>query len=152
MSTQVFNVVHSDVTITYDEQQNKWLFTLRGRDRSADSLAKAREFIDKPVPRDKAKPFQKIPAWFFRYGEPPVKIEITGIAEERSYSGGERVWIKCKRSRSKESVAYAIYPQSTKNDALVQQIITKESQVEKLREEISNLRGKLEKLVLPKDE
>lgn len=39
-------VIHSGIEILYVEGENKWTFTLRGRDRSADSLAKAKEYID----------------------------------------------------------------------------------------------------------
>jgi hypothetical protein len=42
-------ITHDDITITYDEKDNRWHFELRGRQRSAESLAKAKEFIDKPV-------------------------------------------------------------------------------------------------------
>lgn len=153
MSTsKPITVVHSDITITYNEGENKWTFTLRGRDRSADSLAKAKEFIDKPLPPEKAKPFEKIPAWFFRYSSAPKKIEVTGIAEGRGYGGDDKVWISEKGVRSKESVRLAIYPQNPKNDQIVQTIVEKMKQREKLSEEISNLQRTLAPLVLPKED
>lgn len=54
---------HEGILITYDENANLWRFTLRGRDRSTDSLSKAKEAIDKPV-ATKAKPFEKIQVWY----------------------------------------------------------------------------------------
>lgn len=153
MSTdQAIEVKHGDVLITYHEQDDVWRFTLRGRDRSADSLAKAKEFIDKPVPKDKAKPFEKIPAWWFRYSEPPKPIEVTGIGEHRGYGGGQMVWINHKGTRSKESEAFAIYPRNEKNDALVAEILAKRTEAQRLRDEADELKQKLAPLVLPKDE
>ncbi len=150
MNTPI-QLTHDGIVITYDEQQNKWCFTLRGRDRSADSLAKAKEIIDKPVPKEKAKPFEKIAAWFFRYSDLPKKIEVTGIAENRSY-GGQQVWINCEGNRSKESAAYTIYPQNEKNDSLIAQIVAKENEIIAARKTVDALKRKLSPLVLPKDE
>lgn len=145
-------VTHSDTEITYNESENKWTFTLRGRDRSAESLVKAKELIDKPVPAEKAKPFEKIPVWFFKYNGPPVKAEVIGIAEGRGYGRSEYVWINCEGTRKKESTAYSIYPSDKKNDALVEQIIAKEKEIENARKAVDSLKQKLSPLVLPKDE
>ena len=51
-------VTYRDIAITYDEQKDKWFFTLRGRDRSADSLANAKKAIDAPPPKEE-KPFER---------------------------------------------------------------------------------------------
>jgi hypothetical protein len=152
MNTKPITVVHDDTTITYNESENRWTFTLRGRDRSAESLAKAKEYIDKPLPPEKAKPFEKIPAWWFRYSEVPKKIEVTGIAEGRAYSGTEYVWINNSGNRRKESVAHAIYPANAKNDPLINEIVAEEKAIRDSRSRIESLRQKLSPLVLPKDE
>lgn len=142
---------HSDTTITYDERENKWCFTLRGRDRSAESLAKAKEIIDKPVPKEKAKPFEKISAWFFKYSNSPKKVEVTSIAEPH-YSLGDMVWISEKGKRSKEYARHQLFPTTSDNDKLVQTILANERERERLREENDSLKSKLSPLVLPKDE
>lgn len=142
---------HAGIVITYDERENKWTFTLRGRDKSSNSLADAKAIIDKPVPKDKAKPFQKIPAWFFKYNDGVKKIEVTGIAEN-SYTHQEYVWINDDGRRSKEAVRANIYPQTETNDICVGHIIAKEEQIAKLEDEIYELKWSLAPLVLPKDE
>lgn len=153
MNTKPIQVVHSDITVTYNESEDRWTFTLRGRDRSAESLAKAKEYIDKPLPPEKAKPFEKIPAWFFRYdSDAPKQIEVTGIAEDRGYGGGQQVWINNDGKRSKESERFSIFPASQKNDEILAQIVVCHQKIEKLREQISELKPKLSPLVLPKDE
>lgn len=143
-------VVHDDTTITYDESEDRWTFTLRGRDRSAESLAKAKEYIDKPLPPEKAKPFEKIPAWFFPYSDRPHKVEITGIAERRY--GYEQVWITCEGKRKKENVSHSVYPSNTKNDALVQQVLAAQQEIDKLKKSIEDSKSHLQPLVLPKEE
>jgi hypothetical protein len=150
MNTKPITVVHDDTTITYNESENRWTFTLRGRDRSAESLAKAKEYIDKPLPPEKAKPFEKIPAWFLPYHDKPEKVEVTGIAERRY--GAEEVWINVGGRRKKEAVAYKVYPSNTKNDALIEQILAAQKEISKLKQNIDESKSHLAPLVLPKDE
>lgn len=150
MKNTSIKFTHDRTLITYDEQENKWKFTLRGRDRSAESLLKAKEIIDKPV--EKAKPFEKIPAWFFKYGDGPIKVDVTGVAESHGYGGEVSVWVNNKGTRSKERANGNIFPQNEKNDALVEEIIEKETRATELRSESYDLKAKLQKLVLPKDE
>lgn len=145
-------IVHSDVPITYNEQANKWFFTLRGRDRSAESLAKAKEIIDKPVPVEKAKPFEKIPAWLFKYNSLPQKVTITGIAERGDYRGDPGVWISDeKKNRSKESTRY-VYPSNPKNDLIVEAIIAERKKAAAANTAAYELEHTLAKLVLPKED
>jgi hypothetical protein len=145
-------VVHDETTITYNESKDKWEFTLRGRDRSAESLAKAKEYIDKPVPAEKAKPFEKISAWNYAHSDKPERIEVTGIAESNGYCRDElHVWIKLGTSRQKVSVPYRIYPSNPKNDALMASIIEKLAAVRKLQDECSLIRQKLDPLVIAKE-
>ena len=152
-TSKPITVVHSDTTITYNEGENRWTFTLRGRDQSADSLAKAKEFIDKPLPPEKAKPFEKIPAWFFPYAESPKKIEVTGIAEGRiAYGGDSYVWVTEKGKRSKESVLFRIYPSTPLNDEFIAAILEKRQTIDELKTECEDLKQRLQPLVLPKDE
>lgn len=149
-TSKPIQVVHSDITITYNEGEDKWQFTLRGRDRSAESLAKAKEYIDKPLPPEKAKPFEKIPGWFFPYSDKPQKVEITGIAERRYRS--EAVWISISGKRQKENINYHVYPSNSKNDTLIEEILAAQKEIEKLQKNVSESKRRLSPLVLPKDE
>src|SRR4051812_6947269 len=105
MSNPSITCTYNETVIAYDESRNLWLFVLRGRERSASSLALAKEAIDKPAPKE-AKPFTKIDAWFIGYGESGERVEITAIAEP-DRGGKLAVWIKRPDGkRSKESAAY----------------------------------------------
>ena len=79
--------VYQDIAIEYDEQSNAWKFELRGRSRGADSLAKAKEAIDKE-PVEKRKPFPKFEAWLWAQDpnaetiEPP-KVEQPEISKAK---------------------------------------------------------------------
>ena len=150
-TSQQIEVVHSDTTITYNEREDKWQFTLRGRDRSADSLAKAKEYIDKPVAAEKAKPFEKIDAWFFEYTDDPKKVQVTGIAESR-YSSSPEVWINSKEGRKRVQVRYKLFVANEQNDTTVGQMVARKNQIDLLRKEISNLKEKLIQLEIPKEE
>lgn len=72
-------VTYGGIDIAYNEEQNRWEFELRGRERFADSLAKAKEAIDKPEPKT-AKKFVPIRAFMNTYGGVYVGT-ITSIAE-----------------------------------------------------------------------
>lgn len=71
MNAPQIAVEHNGIKITYNEDRNEWEFTLRDRDRTAETLAKARECIDRPV-KDKKTVFQRIECWIKRghvYGD-----------------------------------------------------------------------------------
>ena len=53
-------VEYSGITIEYIEDDNKFRFELRGRERKAESLKQAKEWIDKPEPVKKpSKKFER---------------------------------------------------------------------------------------------
>lgn len=139
---------HKGVIIAYNESRNRWEFALRGRDRSSDSLASAREMIDKPAPKE-AKPFARIPAWEVRHGGTPSHVEITGIAESGFRSSGVYVWIKdANGSRRKEDAEIRLYPSCEHNDAICAEIIKHRKEMDELGKKCETLRNKLQPLKL----
>lgn len=141
------NTTYNGIEITYEESSNRWLFTIRGRDKSAESLAKAKEMINSQ-PKEKKEPFKKISAWYFHWDCAPVKVEVTGIAEP-DWNKKPCIWMKNDGKRSKQSVEYYIFPQNEVNDAKAQQCIEKEDQIKQLKKEISDIKKTLLPLVLP---
>jgi hypothetical protein len=135
---------HDGVEITYDEKENRWRFHLRGRERSAESLAKAKEFIDKPVVEKEEKTFVPIDAWWFSYSEGPRIVKVTSVAE-RGYGSLEYYWIKDGKDRSKRA-AYELYPKTDKNDKLVSEVQALDSQLDSLREKRDEKKQKLDHL------
>lgn len=149
MSTLI-QYTHNETVITYDESRNVWSFTMRDQDRSTESLAKAKEFIDRPEPV-KAKPFEKIPAWIFKYSEGPKRVEVTGIAE--GHSSRQKVWIKnSKGGGSKEDVAYYIYPSNTENDDKVSDILEKMKEIKAIEKRVSELKESLQPLKIESED
>ena len=57
--TNVITTVHAGITITYNQDSDRWEFELRGKERHATTLTLAKQAIDKPAPVDK-KPFTPI--------------------------------------------------------------------------------------------
>lgn len=51
MATSEMKVTYDDIEIVYDEQENVWRFTLRGRDRSQRRIVTIKtNFVNPPIP------------------------------------------------------------------------------------------------------
>ena len=97
-------VKYKEVEIVYSEENSRFEFELRGKERYAESLAKAKEAIDKPVPGPAGKKFEPVRALFRSYGG--VKPgTITSIAESGYRS--QEVWFTQDegKRRSKECLS-----------------------------------------------
>jgi hypothetical protein len=130
---ETVSITYSDVVITYDERADVWRFELRGRDRHAESLLKAKEAIDKPAPEPKGKPFERFKAYIGDYGNTFTEIEVLSVAAD-GYRGLE-LWVNSKRGRRKEK-AGDIYPITPENTAAVQRIAELSEQVKTLESHI----------------
>lgn len=147
---------HQGIEIVYRESDNRWVFTLRGRERSAESLANAKAAIDKPEPKKKSDKFTPVEAWFdgHRWGGRGEwkKVTVTSIAESyvRVSDCGD-VWIKDGKERSKQS-ADRIYPVGEANDAIIEQLRNLDKEKADLEERIAATKDKLKPFIVPKDE
>lgn len=77
-------VEYTGVQILYLEDSNKWRFELRGRERKADSLKQAKEWIDKPAPVKKAsKAFERFQCYKhadrWGYGDKENKVAVVTV-------------------------------------------------------------------------
>jgi hypothetical protein len=143
--SNTMTIEYSGIIIAYDEKDNRWRFTLRGRDRSAESLAKAKEYIDKPKPEDKKeKPFERIKAFRFSYGGTVLVGEVTSIAE-RGYSNLKAWFVGPGHNRSKEA-AYSLYPMTSENEALLKQWKVLEEQRLSITKDQSDIVNKMTSL------
>jgi hypothetical protein len=136
-------VTYDGVEIRYEERSDRWKFCLRGRERSADSLAKAKEAIDKPEPKEK-KPFERISAYYQKgWGGGFIKVQITSIAEDSPYGSRTDVWINNEGTREKKpaSSLYAITPA---NEKLIADWTVAETQRKALEQEQRDIVEKLE--------
>lgn len=143
-------VEHDGITITYEEQSDRWTFELRGRSRSCESLAKAKETIERPV-KEGTKKFERIQAYKMSYGDRPKLVAVTSIAERTRYGGGGYVWISDGGQREKVN-ASRLRAVSPANDAIVANITALRSEADALHEKASELEKGLTALELPPDE
>jgi hypothetical protein len=141
MNDAILKTTYEDIVITYWESDDTWRFELRGRDRKADSLAKAKELIDKPAPQEKT--FKPIEVLFCKGYENSTftPATVTSIADA-GWRGGTHVWISCNGSRSKESTRdlYAVCPE---NDALIAEIAAIQAKSAELDEQEKVAKSKL---------
>lgn len=140
-------VKYEGITITYRESDNRWAFELRGRQRSSESLEKAKEAIDKPVNDKEEKPFQRIPIYIKgkRYGNASYEqAEITSVAEGRS-GATPYVWVSRGKERSKES-SYFCFKVNDANTQLVTDIAAIQKQIDELKTQLSDKEQKLQRI------
>ncbi len=140
---------HREIEITYDEDRNKWLFELRGRDRSADSLAEAKAFIDKPEPKEKAA-FERVKVWHWRYSYEPVSAEITSLGEVSRWSSSalRQVWIQNENKDRSKVDQSDCYKRSDSTDATVARWLELKRQVESVQEDMRKMKDKLKSVHL----
>lgn len=137
-------ITHNGVAIMYQEAENAWKFELRGCERSASSLTKAREAIDAPPPKDK-KAFKRQKAFYCSYGSGPLLVVVTSLAET-SYRS-QQVWLVKGGRRSRESLdsLRAFTPES---ERIVAEYHSRATEIEKLRETNQKLLAGMQKLDL----
>lgn len=129
MSTDTIKQTYRDVEIVYIEREDKWNFTVNGRERNLESLAKAKESIDRSLDYErKEKPWKPFAAYYHRStSEGFTKVTVTSEADYR-YGSGKYYWITAdngrKKERSKESelFLYAVTPENERRIAKWQEL------------------------------
>lgn len=130
-------MTYGGVEIKYDEKDNRWKFELRGRERSSESLAKAKEAVDAPEPKDKKDKFNRVAAFRFGfYNDNAIVGEVTSLAEKRSSYSRQEVWFVTGTSRSKESGS-KVYPSTVENNALLAEWVVLKQQNTEILEKMS---------------
>lgn len=139
---------YNDIEITYVEGTDNWHFELRGRSRVADSLAKAKEAIDKEPKEKRAQTFPRFKAHIHSYNAWKV-VTVTSVAEDNYYGIGKSFWIlddDGKRSKERDN---SLFPVNPHNDALIKQIREKEDEINALDKQKSKLYERLQKTTVP---
>lgn len=141
MSDIAIVTTYEGTEINYVESENRWHFELRGRSRSTESLAKAKEAIDAPEPKEKEKPFNRVAVYFFKY-QGPITGVVTSIAES-SWRSTE-VWLTsdADKRRSKEQ-ASCVYPITPANTEVLNNWKANEAEISKLQEKARKLTKQL---------
>ena len=133
-------VEHQGIKIIYRETDNKFVFELRNRERSVDSLREAREAIDKPAPKDEPA-FARIDAWHRSYRDPYHKVQVTSLVD----SHWKECWIMDGKKRSKVRQS-SVFPCGPHNDALVGKLIALNTEINQLTRETNDTAEKLKHL------
>lgn len=151
---------YRDIEITLLEDENKWRFTANGRERTAPTLPKAREYIDNAldaVATKKEKPWEPFEAWATNgYSKSDFrKVRVTSEAER---SGSERkFWIvgpykdyrgKVEDKREKVSMRQ-LFAASPENQTLITQTEELQARAEALHEEAAACVANLQPIQVP---
>lgn len=154
MADTPITVEHNGITITYNERTDHWDFTLRGRERDAESLAKAKEAIDRPVKLTKDNTFERVTGWYFRYGS-MVECTITSLSERR-WGGGPNLNISYKNEQGRldrgKVIPQDVFPRNEKNDAMAAEWRKHADHIKVIREEMEKIKGKMKCYVPPAPE
>lgn len=142
-------VEYNGTEITYNEANARWEFTLRNRDRYAETLTKAREAIDKPVP-EKAKPFERVQCWYEGY-DGWEKVMVTSVAERR-WGDQYKLWVMdSKKNRSKQWNT-SLFPCGPCNNEVVAAISTLKTQINELTDKRDKLKNHMTHLHVQEEE
>lgn len=142
MSDEPIKKTYRDVEIVYVERDDRWNFTVNGRERNSDSLAQAKESIDRSLDYErKERPWKPFAAYLKKYsGDDFQAVTVTSQADPGRYNTGLYFWVTKgpKKERSKES-AFDLYVVSPEN-------IQKIARWRELDKEIDRLGGEQRKL------
>jgi hypothetical protein len=137
---------HNGIEITYNEHFNRWDFELRGRERSAESLYKAKQIISKPCSEPSSKTFVRRKGYIldrWGFGE-PIAVEITSVAGHKFGNQYFRLMINGAR---REEPAYKVIESTPETEAKLAEykegveIITKKiAELNKINESIPRLK------------
>jgi hypothetical protein len=139
--------IYEGIEIAYDEDGNTWKFELRGRARSAESLTKAKEAIDKEPAEKRKQTFHKFDAYVFSYHGGYKIATVTSVAEG-GWRGDLSFWISQDGKRSKERAAN-IFPVNAHNTKLIEERKILDAKIEALQEEAGEVSAKLECAKMP---
>lgn len=153
MSIEQIKQTYRDVEIVYVERDDRWNFIVNGRERNLESLAKAKESIDRALDREvKERPWKPFEAWYeSRYGERDYqKVKVTSEAD-KDY-GRRQFWISKQiepkyagdkdHKRSKVQMDY-LFAASPENDEKIRRIVELRKEADRLYEQAGVLRAEL---------
>jgi len=140
---------HSGIEIEYDESKDVWRFDLRGRARSAATLSKAKEAIDKEPSEKRKQVFPRFEAYLVKLWETSV-VTVTGLAEE-NYRSTTCFWVTTKEGKRSKEYANILFPVSDHNTAILAEIKKLDDQIEALEKAKAAQHTKLQCATIPKE-
>lgn len=141
---------YHEIEIAYDESDDRWHFDLRGRKRSAETLSKAKEAIDKEPAEKRKQVFPRFEAYKLSTWDNSEIVTVTGLGDE-AWRGQPQFWIVDKSGKRSKEHASSLFPVNEKNTAIVACIIDLKKQIVALEESKSKQRERLQAAVVPKE-
>jgi hypothetical protein len=144
-------LTYNEVVIRYDEKLDRWLFNLRGRDRSAASLVAAKHAIDATARGEST--FKRFEAWVGNYYSDELKkVEVTSICERSSFGGRAILRVVFPGGKGRREVrADTIFPCSPDNIEIMRKISEVSAQLKPLLQRRVELKRSLKCYVAPKE-
>jgi len=155
MSHEPVRTSYRDIAITLDEETNRWIYTVNGRERKANNLTNARQAIDKTlseVEKAAKKKFEPIEVYYQdSYWDRIIPIvTLTSIVEDETLIVKE-VWVSGKFGRRKVRVERC-FSITDDNKKIVEQLGQIALAEKKLNDQCKQLVSKLLPVVLAKEE
>jgi hypothetical protein len=157
METGTIKTKHKGIEITYDEEHNRWEFTIRGKERHATSVTLAREAIDKPPPADK-KPFTPREVYVSEsYGKSAYRLAMVTSLAPSTYSYGRlEAWVTFKSGnsgRKREKVALdRLYEVNANNEKVIAKLEKNDRAIQQLNNYEGTLKKQMEPAIIKPDE
>lgn len=118
MTDEPIKKTYRDVEIIYVEREDKWNFTVNGRERNSDSLAQAKESIDRSLDYEKKeRPWKPFAAYHQDYNRDFEPVTVTSVAD-KGHGSAAYYWISKvkgrdkKRSKESEFELFAATPEN----------------------------------------
>lgn len=148
MSTETIKQIYRDIEIVYVELHDKWNFTVNGRERNSDSLAQAKESIDRSLDYEKKeRPWKPFAAYHQDYNRDFEPVTITSVAD-RGYGSSTYYWISKGKKRSKES-EHELYAATPENEQRITRWRELDKEVDRLEDEKRQLVAEMEHVKAP---
>lgn len=139
---------YGGIEISYDEGRDVWLFELRGRSRSSESLAKAKEAIDKEPKEKRAQTFPRFQAYLWKYSE-LMTVTVTSLADDNYYGTGKTFWITDSRGKRSKERDHSLFPVNDHNTAVIEKVKATEKEIEALNAQLTKHKERLQKATVP---
>lgn len=139
---------YAGVEITYNEDSNRWMFEIDGRERSAETLTNAKKAIDAPE-RKKAKKFEKSEVWFRDWSGGWKKVIVTSFIE--GHAGKiDHAWINRDGDRRKESLSQ-LFPDTPETVANIERYKALKAEENVIREKSEAIMRTMTRLTAPEE-
>jgi hypothetical protein len=142
---------YNGVEITYDEGRDRWVYTLNGRERSAESLTKAKAAVHRPPAKAEQKRWEAFDAFYAPWYDRTLRpVRVTSVAQKTGWQKNEQVWIvnNGRREKVDSTLLFAV---TDANRQRINEIREKIAAEEALSKEINRLRNALEPISIPKE-